>query len=717
MAARKRQPGRAAKKALRKYKCETVRMNEESFSVMMSGRSDVKTFFMDSNKAFTDGRSVFIDPAIENLFDDRRALERAEDAMGLPRLFSRSPWAALCIITRALNIHETLHIIHTRFPPDFLSDKRCSTPARRSVLQAISNIIEDAYIEAVGCSEYDNLEYYLKFLNLALYFSWREADQTPPPPALEATEEAMKRLSELCDGADEESSGLKGRIESLVAELKKERFTEEYLSCIAHYALDPIRQNGWNQKALLSETVELFEKTKALIDEGAACGDPDGRLECVRKIFDVIEHMIPDLEEFQKEAAEMADRAVRITGKESHGGGRCSPNFRESPGKKCTPSRRLFTTLDGRPLEQPPFPLTMDPGTKRLSAAEEPDSCLEEFLKGEGEEIEPEEDGARRRDAERFAESMNSLIALEDTIDAEDAENVDTTRIWTGSDFDCAGIHRNITVEEIRPAADMLLKPVYERTKKSLGQAIMNHRSRLEKILLTESPETEEKLPFGRRISSKNLGDPKRKYWQKPLDVDAPARLRLLILIDGSGSMDGRRLSAAVKSSIILHETLKAHKIQHAIVEERAIYYEPTVEHRILVDFNGRDSDKYNIFMLRADDGTREGLSLYWAEKYINASGSPDEAKLIIVISDGWPQHHDGRIEYYPPVSTKDTKNAAAKIAKRGVETIAVALDDGGEPCYEDLMEIYPTVVQCRDLKELPRQILMIVAKRLKQGR
>lgn len=715
MAARNRQPGRAAKMALRKYKCETVRMNEESFSVMMSGRSDVKTFFMDSNKAFTDGRSVFIDPAIENLFDDRRALERAEDAMGLPRLFSRDPWAALCIITRALNIHETLHIIHTKFPPGFLGDKRCSTPARSSVLRSITNIIEDAYIEAVGCSEYDNLEYYLKFLNLALYFSWREADQTPPPPALEAAEKARETLSGLCGDADEENSGLKGRLESLMAELKKERFTCEYLSCIAHYALDPIRQTDWSKKALLSETVEMFEKTKDLIDEGAACGDPDGRLECAVKIFDLIEHMIPDLEEFQKEAAEMADRAVRITGKESHGGGRFSPSFRESPGKKCAPSRRLFTTLDGKPLE-PPERLTMEPGAKRLSAAEEPDSCLEEFLKGEGEEIEPEEDGARRRDAERFAESINSLMALEDLIDAEDDENGGSTRLWTGSDFDCAGIHRNITIEEIRPAVDMLLKPVYEKTKKSLAQAIRNHRSRLERILLTETQETEDKLSFGRRISSRNLGDPKRKYWQKPLDVEAPARLRLLILIDGSGSMEGSRLSAAINSSIILHETLKAQKIQHAIVEERAIYYEPTVEHRILVDFNGRDSDKYNLFMLRAEDGTREGLSLYWAEKYINA-GSSDETKLIIVISDGWPQHHDGRIEYYPPVSTKDTKNAAAKIAKRGVETIAVALDDGGEPCYEDLMEIYPTVVQCQDLKELPRQLLMIVAKRLKQGR
>jgi hypothetical protein len=71
---------------------------------------------------------------------------------------------------------------------------------------------------------------------------------------------------------------------------------------------------------------------------------------------------------------------------------------------------------------------------------------------------------------------------------------------------------------------------------------------------------------------------------------------------------------------------------------------------------------------------------------------------------------------YAPPVSTKDTANAAAKIIKRGTDIIAIALDDGasgGYACYDALKGIYPSVVSCTDLKRLTGQILGIVSKNL----
>ncbi len=75
-------------------------------------------------------------------------------------------------------------------------------------------------------------------------------------------------------------------------------------------------------------------------------------------------------------------------------------------------------------------------------------------------------------------------------------------------------------------------------------------------------------------------------------------------------------------------------------------------------------------------------LALYWAEKYINQKTSCDN-KLIIVLSDGQPAH---------------------------------AYDECGDDeysTYGDLKEIYPHLVQCRDLKRLTGQILNIVSKQL----
>ena len=184
-----------------------------------------------------------------------------------------------------------------------------------------------------------------------------------------------------------------------------------------------------------------------------------------------------------------------------------------------------------------------------------------------------------------------------------------------------------------------------------------------------------------------------------------------MFLIDGSGSMDGNRRDGAMVASVILHEVLSKNNIEHAIVEHRAIFGKPLVEHNILIDFNYKPNDKYNIMLLDADNGTREGLSLIWAEKYL-AENSSAENKVIIAVSDGVPYHVVSDSAYAPPVSVKDTQNAANRIYKKGVEVIAVALDDDEEAgCYDELKQIYRRVVACNDIKRLTAQLLTLVSK------
>lgn len=221
----------------------------------------------------------------------------------------------------------------------------------------------------------------------------------------------------------------------------------------------------------------------------------------------------------------------------------------------------------------------------------------------------------------------------------------------------------------------------------------------------------EDKYAFGSGIASKMLGDTKKRYWYRNVrGVDVPD-VAILFLVDGSGSMEGELCDGALVASVILHEVLAKNNIEHAIVEHRAVFGEPLVEHNILIDFNFKPNDKYNIMRLDADNGTREGLSLAWAEKYLSENSSA-ENKVIIVISDGVPYHTDGEEEYAPPVSTKDAKNAADKIYKSGVEIIAVALDCGKESyCYDALSGIYRRVVKCGDIKRLTGQLLTLVSK------
>ncbi len=225
-------------------------------------------------------------------------------------------------------------------------------------------------------------------------------------------------------------------------------------------------------------------------------------------------------------------------------------------------------------------------------------------------------------------------------------------------------------------------------------------------------PEREEKRLFGSGISSRNLADTRKRYWYRNSEALGVPDLSVLLLIDGSGSMDGNRRENAMISSVILHEVLKKQGMEHAIAEHRAIYGKSEVQHNILVDFDSRDEDKFNILALEADEGTREGLSLYWAEQYITTRTVSDQ-RLIIVLSDGVPEHHDGNGNVYaPPVSVQDTANAAVKIMKRGTDIVAVALDDeSDDKCYDALTDIYPHVVACTELKCLTGQLLEIISR------
>lgn len=191
--------------------------------------------------------------------------------------------------------------------------------------------------------------------------------------------------------------------------------------------------------------------------------------------------------------------------------------------------------------------------------------------------------------------------------------------------------------------------------------------------------------------------------------------MSVMLLIDGSGSMRGDRRNSAMISSVILHEVLKSRGIEHAIVEHRGHFDEPEIDINILVDFNSKEEEKYNIMQLDANGDNRDGLALYWAEKYIN-NKTFCENKLIIILSDGQPAHEYD--EYYGAVACKDTANAAKKIISRGTNIIAVALDDEcGDveeySTYNNLKEIYPHLVQCKDLKRLTGQILNIVSRQL----
>lgn len=634
----------ASKKILDLYQCEFNRSIEENFASMLAERNDLGLFFVNENQAFTDGVNIVVDPADDELFCDMQALRNTEAYLGLEHKISQDEYLALQMITRCQNVHEALHIIYTTFPLYCVSDIRGKNNFRKMILSSISNIIEDAFIEAAGASEFDNMDLFLKFGRVSRLYSNTPAEGTVQRKFKEFTTVAAND-----EKIDEENS-------------KKMTLIMEYLNYFVTMLLYPMVRLEEPDRDLF----EYIEKTKQFFLDGSVCGNPKERYEYTQKIFDAIEELIPEYDDEQIKPFEYMMESL-LGGIKTHGANNASITQFSQEGKTAIITKRLFDCKEGK-----------CEGLHRLTAA-------------------------YNKAAEEFEKDKQSVILISN-IQPQSWE-------YTGSELKASAIHKNIKVKVKRPKPDLNMKRAYQNIYNKYKLNINSFNTKFHQLLKGIVETKEDKYTFGSGIASKMLGDIKKRYWYRNVQGTEVPDIAILFLIDGSGSMDGNRRDGAMVASVILHEVLSKNNIEHAIVEHRAIFGKPLVEHNILIDFNYKPNDKYNIMLLDADNGTREGLSLIWAEKYL-AENSSAENKVIIAVSDGVPYHVVSDSAYAPPVSVKDTQNAANRIYKKGVEVIAVALDDDEEAgCYDELKQIYRRVVACNDTKRLTAQLLTLVSK------
>ncbi|MDO5100312.1 MAG: hypothetical protein Q4D52_01935 [Eubacteriales bacterium] len=638
-----------AEELLRLFQCDQNRMLEEDFARTLSENEQVRLFFINEDQAFTDGRNIIVDPAVHHLFDDDTALQNTTDFLGWQPQILADRWMALRLLTRAQTIHECLHILYSDFSPPATNDPKCDSKIKRQVMGHISNIIEDAYIEAVGSSVYDQIEIYLRFGRVSRLFATTPTAGTAERSFGVDLDERMSENRQVTDS--DEAKALEIR--------RKKWLLVTYLDYMCGFLLYPmIRQTDPEP-----ELISYVEQTKDLFAEGSMAASPAERYTYVERIFDLILPLIPDTEE------DLEDEQLtrRLGGTKTHSVNTTTIGAAQSEGRTQAVSRRLFTEADGR-------------------------------LRGE------------RNDREQLAGIIASF-AKEKEETLKIILYTGKTMVFHGRDFDCSVMHKEIQINEIHPKIDLNLRRAYQNIYGQYRININSYTNRFVQLLKAKTEVREEKYQFGVGIASKMLGDPQKRYWYRNIPGAELPDMALLLLIDGSGSMHGERCRGAMISAVILHEVLKKQGLPHAIIEHRAMFEDPEIEVNILVDFDGREEEKYNLMRITSGGDNRDGLALYWAERYLNQR-TANEYKLMIVLSDGAPAHEFD--DYYPPVSIKDTANAVRKIMKRGTDIIAIALDDEDDyDCYEQLKEIYPNLIGCNDLSRLTRQLLGVISRLL----
>ncbi len=645
-----------AKELLTKFQCEYNRSLEETFARTLAEEEDVRLFFVNDNQAWTDGRNIVVDPAMDRLFYDREGLDRIEAYLKWPKVVLVDPWNVLRLVTRAQTIHECLHLLYTDMPGSAARDPKCATRNKRKTMNSIANIIEDAYIEAVGCSCYDNMEFYLKFGRVSHLLATHPGEGTAMR-LFDTSETAEPSETDAAKTEEKEKLSPEER-EKREREARKAVLLMLYLDHMACVLLYPMIDAG----EILPELAPYVEKTRQFFFDGSAAAKPAERYAYASKIFDVILPLIPD--DSISLDTEKLERL--LGGTKTHTGG-AGIGGDERKGREQTVTVRLFMNRDG----------------------------------------------SERDDGAPIAQLMAALkeFARDKTLAFEVI--LDTGRYIprNGGDFGGA-LHRDIRINEYHPAIDTSFRQAYRNIYRKYSMSIHSYNGRFADILKARRPQREDGQYFGSGISSRSLGDIKKRYWYRTVEGVAVPDMAVLLLIDGSGSMRGKRCHAAREAAVILHEVLTEQDIPHAVVEHRAEGYDPEIDVNVLVGFHGRKGEKYNLMRIHADGNTRDGLALYWAARYIKKQ-TANERRLILVISDGVPEHcYD---EYFPPVSTQDTARAVKKIRKSGTEVIAVSLDDpGGFYCYDALSAIYPHLIACNDLTRLTGQLLGVIAKLLR---
>jgi nitric oxide reductase activation protein len=111
-----------------------------------------------------------------------------------------------------------------------------------------------------------------------------------------------------------------------------------------------------------------------------------------------------------------------------------------------------------------------------------------------------------------------------------------------------------------------------------------------------------------------------------------------------------------------------------------------------------------SITKMAANYCNRDGLALKIAADLL--SRRPEQVKLLMIISDGRP-NHDG---YGGEEAAKDIRRILRKAKQDGIEVIACAIGDD----KENIKAIYgDSFVDISDLSRLPKTLVNIVKKRI----
>lgn len=304
-----------------------------------------------------------------------------------------------------------------------------------------------------------------------------------------------------------------------------------------------------------------------------------------------------------------------------------------------------------------------------------------------------------RQDLERLAEEEEEL---EEQAEQEAFEKSELLKV--AEEVKWGVIHQGVTLHttESQPDEKAFLE-AYELVRLQVGVLVSDLRNILERKKDTFITRLRRGRIDPRRAIRDELGDPRimrrRGLPSEELDV------AIQVMIDGSGSMSGRRQLYARMAAILLHLTCQELRIPHSIVTFWAHWDRAEVEHVAHVRFEDcfNPATRYKI-KNQAYDNARDGYSIRVLAQYLQKQ--PAKTKVLIVISDGAPNHEcPGPNQYMYDKALQDTVRAVREVEANGIKVLGISIGD--EHWYMPV--IYPRRICLTNTASLPKRIAEVI--------
>lgn len=245
----------------------------------------------------------------------------------------------------------------------------------------------------------------------------------------------------------------------------------------------------------------------------------------------------------------------------------------------------------------------------------------------------------------------------------------------------------------------------YATLVSSIEDAIVSVVNQFKRIFRNDAAEREYRNSGKVNIKRLSSGRMTTRVFEKKKQPGNKCDMAVIMLVDESGSMRGSKTKVARKAAVMLAEVFGRLNIPIKIVGFTE--HQNTVQHYHYLTWRNNIQERTKLLNITDRLNNFDGYSIRYCSELLNKR--PEEHKLMIVISDGWPaatyytEHNEGIV---------DVRNAVQQASKQA-QVLGILIGD--EEPESHLFMYGKNFLHITDIQALPNLLAQKVKRMVKE--